>query len=208
MNTCGIWLTTRLNPRIHRKYGGGEDRVHKIWSINAPNLLRAIAELKEHRRTMLERHGNVGCGQSWLDIAGVNVDDGLLTAIHEQMDSEAGKRQAAALIKQVRSGSLASAPISVAGPLDDDVGNHVDTFSAIIALRKADLIHAATEYSAADWQQQVLCVSPNGAVSSRPVAQIPFGWAPVTTLAAFRADGRANVCTCRAGCLVNLRYLD
>ncbi|MFM6986614.1 MAG: hypothetical protein ACKOXG_10855 [Arenimonas sp.] len=69
-----IIIKTRLNAGIYKSCGGGETRVHYEWATGPRNLLKAIAKLGEHRKAMRDGYGNIGCGSSWMEIDGVEVD--------------------------------------------------------------------------------------------------------------------------------------
>ena len=69
-----IIIKTRLNAGIYKSCGGGETRVHHEWATGPRNLIKAIQKLEEHRKEMRDGYGNIGCGSSWMEIDGVEVD--------------------------------------------------------------------------------------------------------------------------------------
>lgn len=73
--THAITIKTRLNSGIYKSNGGGETRTHYSYAVGPRNLLKAIDQLHAHRKEMRNGYGNIGCGMSWLEIDGVEVDD-------------------------------------------------------------------------------------------------------------------------------------
>lgn len=68
-----ITIKTRLNSGIYQSSGGGETRTHYEFTTGPRNLLKAIRILGRHRKAMQNSYGNIGCGQSWLEIDGQNI---------------------------------------------------------------------------------------------------------------------------------------
>lgn len=108
-----ITIKTHLDARISRRCGGGETRVRYEWTTGPRNLLRAAEMLRIHRKKMEIGYGNIGCGRSWLEIDGVEIDDldlGHLDYPEEEtwaMPRQTRTQKAAKLIAQVRSGGYA-----------------------------------------------------------------------------------------------------
>lgn len=70
-----IEIKTRLDDGIYRSQGGGETRTHFSWSTGPRNLLLALGQLREHRATMRQGYGSIGCGHSWLEVDGHLLDE-------------------------------------------------------------------------------------------------------------------------------------
>jgi hypothetical protein len=69
MTNC-IELHTQLDSGIYKSQGGGQDLVVRTWTPGPRNLLKALAALHEERASNKLGYGNIGCGRSWLEIAG------------------------------------------------------------------------------------------------------------------------------------------
>jgi hypothetical protein len=125
-----ITIKTRLDATIYRSCGGGETRVHYEWATGPRNLLRAAETLRIHRKKMEVGYGNIGCGRSWLEIDGVEIDDldlGHLDYPEEEtwaMPRQTRTQKASELIAQVRSGEYAKIQ------LDVDVRAYLDQMAA------------------------------------------------------------------------------
>lgn len=116
-----ITIKTRLNDGIYKSSGGGQVRTHYEWATGPRNLLRAAETFHEHSREMVRAYGNIGCGQSWLEIDGQRVDTMDLGAIQVHDKEILGAEyqfasrvqsptdKARDLIKCVRSGEYAAA---------------------------------------------------------------------------------------------------
>ncbi|MEY2335113.1 hypothetical protein AAE485_15065 (plasmid) [Acidithiobacillus ferriphilus] len=87
-----ITIKTRLNSGIYRSSGGGETRTHYEFTTGPRNLLKAIDTLGEHRSAMVRSYGNIGCGQSWLEIDGQEIHPFDLEAIARE-DAEMYSRE-------------------------------------------------------------------------------------------------------------------
>lgn len=70
-----IELHTRLNDGIYQSQGGGQDIVAQSWATGPRHLMTAIAALTTRRAEMIRCYGNVGCGNTWLAVDGVTLDD-------------------------------------------------------------------------------------------------------------------------------------
>lgn len=67
-----IEIITQLDSRIDDP-GAGKPVVHYSWTIGPRNLWKAMRVFPEHERKMLMSYGDIGCGGSWLEVAGVEV---------------------------------------------------------------------------------------------------------------------------------------
>ncbi|WP_133178994.1 hypothetical protein [Shewanella decolorationis] len=63
-----ITIKTKLNSGIYQSEGGGEVRTHYSFNTNPRNLLKACKLLGEHKNSMKNGYGNIGCGRSWLEV--------------------------------------------------------------------------------------------------------------------------------------------
>ena len=81
-----IELCTRLAAGIYASSGGGMLRVHDTWTVGPINLRKAVTRLASHRKEMVERFGNLGCGSSWLRIGGRRIDDADIEYYSESED--------------------------------------------------------------------------------------------------------------------------
>ena len=70
-----IDLHTRLSEGIYRSQGGGRDLVAQSWTTGPRNVVAAISALTARRAETVRCYGNVGCGQTWLTVDGVTLDD-------------------------------------------------------------------------------------------------------------------------------------
>lgn len=70
-----ITIKTKLNSGIYKSCGGGEVRTHYEFSTGPRNLIKAIKTLAAHRDGMVRSYGNIGCGNSWLEIDSVRIHD-------------------------------------------------------------------------------------------------------------------------------------
>ena len=69
-----INLHTKLDAGIYKSSGGGQDIIVESWAIGSRNLLKAIDALYFQKKCNAAGYGNIGCGASWLEINGVQVD--------------------------------------------------------------------------------------------------------------------------------------
>lgn len=123
-----IAIKTRLHSGIYKSSGGGETRTHYTWATGPRNLLTAIATLAEHRKAMREGYGNVGCGSTWLEIDGVEVEDNDLREAAtddrelfkgcEYVTIESRTEKARQLIARVQSGTYAEDCAAVRAAID------------------------------------------------------------------------------------------
>lgn len=92
-----ITIKTKLNSGIYQSEGGGEVRTHYSFNTNPRNLLKACKLLGEHKNSMKNGYGNIGCGRSWLEIDGQWI---------HQFDIEAvtSTKNAADLLDEVAAG--------------------------------------------------------------------------------------------------------
>lgn len=74
-----IEIKTRLHKGIYKSSGGGQTQT--IYSLKAGprNLLKALTLLTEEREAMVRGYGNIGCGNTWMEINGEEVDDSWLS---------------------------------------------------------------------------------------------------------------------------------
>lgn len=63
-----ITIVTCLDERVA---GGREATIRHTWPIGPRNMIKAIDHLPQHRIEMEQSYGNVGCGSSWIEIAGI-----------------------------------------------------------------------------------------------------------------------------------------
>lgn len=126
-----IAIKTRLHSGIYKSSGGGETRTHYTWATGPRNLLTAIAKLGEHRKAMCEGYGSIGCGITWLEIDGVEVEDhDLREAATDDRDLlkgceflkvESRTEKARQLIARVQSGTYAEDCAAVRAAIDADL---------------------------------------------------------------------------------------
>jgi hypothetical protein len=70
-----IKIMTRLDSGIYASQGGGEIKEKYCWNkTSGRNLLLATKKLMEHRTEMIKSFGNIGCGNSWIEIDGKKVN--------------------------------------------------------------------------------------------------------------------------------------
>jgi hypothetical protein len=81
-----IELCTRLAAGIYASSGGGVVRVHDTWAVGPINLRKAVKRLASHRKEMVERFGNLGCGSSWLRMGGRRIDNADIEYYSESED--------------------------------------------------------------------------------------------------------------------------
>ena len=100
-----IKIYTRLADGIYKSCGGGEVREHYSYKTTPRNLVIAAKKLIAHNREMVENYGNGGCGITWLEIDGHQVDDiTLICLLDNDKSSEyyvAPTEQARQLIEQI-----------------------------------------------------------------------------------------------------------
>ncbi len=72
MNT--ITIKTKLDDGIYASHGGGQIKTHYEFTAGPRNLVKAIETLHEHREEMKRGFGNIGCGHSWMEINGKQVN--------------------------------------------------------------------------------------------------------------------------------------
>lgn len=96
-----ISIKTRLDKGIYRSCGGGETITHYQWpKTSARNLLLALRRLPDHRAYMIECYGNIGCGYSWIDVDGVQLD---------RWEFAENTAEAAQLLDEIQSGTYLQA---------------------------------------------------------------------------------------------------
>lgn len=101
-----ITIKTRLHEGIYKSDGGGEVRIKYEFATGPRNLLKAIKTLHEHRGTMARGFGNIGCGVSWLEIDGQQIEG---VDLDDVMEHETGANcrtmKATQLISDVGTGA-------------------------------------------------------------------------------------------------------
>ncbi len=70
-----ITVVTKLHRGVMQSFGAGVPVVHYEFSAGPRNLRVAARTLAEHAAEMERSWGNVGCGSSWLEIDGKQVDN-------------------------------------------------------------------------------------------------------------------------------------
>lgn len=70
-----IKIYTKLNEGIYASQGGGETREFSSLKTSGRNLLLAYDKLLQRRSDLKEAYGNIGCGESWMEIDGKKLDD-------------------------------------------------------------------------------------------------------------------------------------
>lgn len=80
-----ITLHTRLDSGIYKSHGGGRDIIVNKWNCGPANLLKAIEALYAERESNVRSYGNIGCGNSWLEIDGKFFDE---TALSDEIEFE------------------------------------------------------------------------------------------------------------------------
>lgn len=68
-----ITIKTHLDAGIYKSSGGGETCTHYEYAVGPRNLLAAIVQLRNHRSSTKQGYGNIGCGQTWLEIDEVEI---------------------------------------------------------------------------------------------------------------------------------------
>lgn len=105
MTTMKIQIKRRLSPVIYKSQGGGETRLRHQLAAGPRNLLRAIALLRDERRTTEAGYGCVGAGRTWLEIDGREIDDIDLSIIEQEDPDLSRTERARRFIAAVRRGS-------------------------------------------------------------------------------------------------------
>lgn len=65
-----IVLVTKLNEGIYKSDGGGQRQEVADWNIGPLNVMAAVRLLNQEIRDNRRNYGNIGCGESWLEING------------------------------------------------------------------------------------------------------------------------------------------
>ena len=69
-----IVLKTRIADGIYRSAGGGQTITASRRPVTARGLVNAVQELVKEEMGNRLVFGNVGCGRSWLEVGGREVD--------------------------------------------------------------------------------------------------------------------------------------
>jgi hypothetical protein len=72
MNT--ITIKTKLHDGVYVSQGGGKVVTHYEFTAGPRNLVKAIKTLHSHKDEIKECFGNIGCGHSWMEINGKQVN--------------------------------------------------------------------------------------------------------------------------------------
>lgn len=72
MNT--ITIKTKLHDGVYVSQGGGKVVTHYEFTAGPRNLVKAIKTLRSHREEIKSCFGNIGCGHSWMEINGKQVN--------------------------------------------------------------------------------------------------------------------------------------
>lgn len=71
----GIEIKQRLHDGIYKSSGGGETLTVQQYKIGPLNLLKAIREEAELAESNSRSYGSVGCGETWIEINGVDINE-------------------------------------------------------------------------------------------------------------------------------------
>ena len=69
-----ITIKTKLHDGVYASQGGGKVVTHYEFTAGPRNLVKAIKTLHSHKEEIKECFGNIGCGHSWMEINGKQVN--------------------------------------------------------------------------------------------------------------------------------------
>lgn len=69
-----IIIKTRLHDSIYPSQGGGQTIAHYTYKTGPRNLLKAINQWHKWSTYLVDVYGNIGCGQTWVEVENVPID--------------------------------------------------------------------------------------------------------------------------------------